>query len=88
MPPFTSTFMNSAIFKAMSQRSDFSVARTVSIPATRSDDDWDRRLVAVRTHCAESAIKRWRIRAPMSEPYIHADFEDDKEALFFKLRFG
>ncbi len=88
MKPLISTIYDSAIYKAITQRSNFTVARTVSIRASRSDNDWEKRLAELRSHCADNTTNRWRIRAPMSDSHIHADFEDEAEALLFMLRFG
>ena len=80
--------LDSAIIAEITGRLEFPISMTVTIEVGRDDDDWDSKLDTMKAHCREHTRDRWRIRTPMSENRVYADFANDSDGIHFKLMFG
>lgn len=67
---------------------DVSAWTRVDVAVSRDDNDYQDRMLEMRAYCANQARAQWTYRAPMSRRDVFFLFEDDNDAVVFKLRYG
>lgn len=67
---------------------DVSMWTRVDVAVSRDDEDYQERMLEMRGYCASQARAQWTYRAPMSQPEVFFLFENDNDAVWFKMRYG
>ncbi len=67
---------------------DVSAWARVDVAVSRDDNDYQDRMLEMRAYCASQARAPWSYRAPMSRREVFFLFEDDNDAVWFKMRYG
>lgn len=85
---FMKRFRDRPVIQEIISRNSWVAPWAVDIKADRADDDWLERVDEMRGYCTAECIGRWRMAAPMGRPLLRFQFEKERDAMIFKLRFG
>lgn len=73
---------------ALRERYAWPPASSIPIPMSPDDPDRPERIAEMHAYNAHNARGRWRMEAPKRGNEVIAHFEDDFDAVMFRLRFG